>query len=186
MFDVLDAKTAWLILHLFGVVLGAGGAFMSDVLYLSSVKDGRITATEERFLKLGSYMVWTGVCILIISGIGLFSLQPQTYLDSSKFLTKMAIVAVIILNGAIFHFVHMPVLVKTAHKNMRHSRLFVKMSPYIYASGAISIVSWISTIILGSLRSIPYTFTEAFGVYLVVLVVAVTLSAFSRKSFLAK
>src|SRR3989338_4218171 len=99
MFGFLELKTILLIVHIFGAIVGAGGAFTSDWIFLSSIKDSTINETEIRFIELGSRMVWIGLIILIISGLALFSLAPEQYLASGKFLAKMSIVGILTLNG---------------------------------------------------------------------------------------
>ena len=84
----LDQKTIFTIIHILGVALGAGGAYVSDMIFMSSIKDQRISKTEMRFLTLGSFFVWTGLITLIISGTGMFLTDTEGYLSSSKFLAK--------------------------------------------------------------------------------------------------
>jgi hypothetical protein len=184
MFDFLDIKTLFTIGHLFGVALGAGGAFMSDLMYMRATKDKVINQTELTFLKLGSTMVWIGLGLLILSGALLYSLDPVGYLASSKFITKMIIVVIITINGVIFHFIHTPVLGRTVGKEMHTSNEFQKRSFAIYMSGAISMVSWSAAIVLGALRGIPYSITEALLAYGVVVAIAMAVAEYTRRHFL--
>jgi hypothetical protein len=181
----ISLKTALIIIHLFGIALGAGGAFASDFMFIQSVKDRRITETEIGFLKLGSRMVWIGVGVLLVSGLALFSLDPSTYLASSKFLAKMSIVGIIIMNGIFFHLSHIPVLVECSEKEkMSDSPEFLAKRNFLLASGAISIVSWSSALILGALRGIPYSFGVIMGVYLLILIIAVSMTFLFKEHFL--
>jgi len=184
--EYIDLKTLYTIIHLFGVVIGAGSAFMSDAMYIHATRDRVINTHEFHFLKLGSRMVWIGIFIIVVSGILLFSLNPAGYLASSKFLVKMAIVAVIIVNGFFFHFAHTPVLGRTVGDMLHVSEEFRKKSRYIYIGGAISIVSWSAAIVLGSLRGIPYTFWQGIGIYATILVIAIFVAELSRRHFLKK
>ena len=88
----MEIKVIWTILHLLGVAIGAGGAFASDFIFFQSIKDKKITETEMGFIENSSKMVWLGLFILVASGLGLFMLNPDQYLSSSKFITKMIIV----------------------------------------------------------------------------------------------
>ena len=185
MSEVFDLKSAAIILHLIGVVIGAGGAYVSDFLYLKSTKDGSLDVKELRTLRRASKIVWFGLVILFASGIILFSLNPAVYAASSKFLTKMAVVGVLTLNGFLFHFVHMPVLHRTTDGKLFRSKEFLRKGSIIYASGAVSIVSWTSAIVLGFLRSIPYTFAQAFGIYILIVAVAIV-GALIQFRFLSK
>ena len=74
-----------LVFHLLGVAFGLGGATVSDVLFLKSLKDEIISRTEKRLLDGASLVIWVGVGILVLSGAVMFwlnwdvlSLQPRS------------------------------------------------------------------------------------------------------------
>jgi hypothetical protein len=182
--DFIDLKTIYVILHIFGAIIGAGGAYMSDLTFMYSAKDYSFSSLEINFLKLGIIMIWFGLGLLIVSGILLFLLSPAEYASSSKFQLKMFIVAVLTLNGFIFHLIHMPVLKRAIGKKL--SLEFKSKSPAIYICGAISIVSWTLTIILGILREIPYTFLQGILGYMAVLSAAMVVSEIMRRRYLKK
>jgi hypothetical protein len=170
--EFLDIKTIYLILHVFGAILGAGGAFMSDIMFFSTVKDGVINKEELRFMQLGGKVVWTGLLILIISGILLFYTDPVLYSNSQKFLVKVSIVVIILINGIIFHTIHMPHLKKHQEIEFAKSKTFRDRANSVMISGAISMTSWIATIILGMLKIVPYSYLQILSVYLGFLAVA--------------
>lgn len=180
----IDAKTVFIIIHLFGVALGAGGAFTSDALFLFSTKDRLLDTSELALIKRGSLIVWIGVVLLLISGTLLFMLDPSGYLASSKFITKMIIVGVIIVNGIVFHTAHIQTLEKIVGKNISTSPLFIRRSIFLYASGAISVVSWIFTIVLGALRAIPLSVQTALLVYIGCVLIAICVSQIQRIRYL--
>ncbi len=170
-----DVKTVLTIFHLFGVVFGAGGAAASDIMFFSSVKDHKITKTEARFLHLGSMMTWFGLALLALSGLGLFMTNPEGYMQSSKFIAKMIIVAIITLNGAIFHYDHIPWLHKHVDMPLVSADQFTRKAPFLIISGAVSVTGWLAALILGSLRMIPFTVPQALGGYAVFLLIAVSI-----------
>jgi len=167
----MDFNLIYTIGHLFGVAIGAGGAYLSDFMFMQSIRDRKISATEFKFMSLGSKFVWVGLGLLFVSGLGLFSTDPQTYLTSSKFQTKMAIVAILTINGLIFLLVHMPRIKRHQGSHYPSSDEFRRKAPWLLLSGVISVTSWTSAIILGGLRSIPYTFTQGLIGYLAVIVI---------------
>jgi hypothetical protein len=182
--DFLDLKTVYLIAHVFGAILGAGGAFASDAMFFSTVRDGRIDREELRFMKLGSKLVWSGLILLVISGALLVSTDPERYLSSGKFLAKMSIVGIIILNGAVFHLIHIPHIRNHLGLKFAESATFIKRAPFLLASGAISGVSWVSTVILGMLKQVPYDYYQIMGAYLLILVLAMATAVAGRKIIL--
>ncbi len=173
MSDWIDIKTLLIIGHLLGVALGAGGAYMSDFIFLSSIKDRYFTKREIEFMTLGSRVVWAGVALLVLSGAGLFSLSPDYYLASSRFLAKMTIVLIIILNGVVFHYLHFPHIRRHSEQYLHREHLFHRKSIPLFVSGAISGVSWTSALILGALRTVPASYLTIMGVYLVVVTMAI-------------
>lgn len=162
----LDSHIVFVIVHLLGLAVGAGGAFASDAMFFLSAKDKKITATELKFLHLGGAMVWLGLGILAASGTMLFLEDPAGYLASGKFLAKMTIVAVIAANGILFHKLHLPMLRRLEADSFSASKEFRQKSSLLLASGALSAVSWISALTLGALRGIPYSYWVLMAVYL--------------------
>lgn len=182
--EFITIKTIYTIIHVFGAILGAGGAFASDAMFFKTIKDGVIEKTELDFMKLGSKLVWAGVFVLVISGILLFMTDPSRYLNSPKFMVKITIVAIIILNGIIFHLIHLPHIGKHIGLKINESPSFIKKSSFLLASGALSMVSWVSTVILGMLRQVPYSYLEILSVYLVLVILAVTISILGKNTIL--
>ncbi len=183
--EILNLKFAWTILHLIGVAVGLGGALFGDFLFFKATKNGIVSATEFRTLHTASHFLVVGLVLLCISGAGLFSLDSAKYLASTKFLSKMAIVAVIAINGIIFHRHHFKTLRQLIGVSLRHSALFRRESVGIFISGGISVTSWLFALALGSLQALPYSILQILSVYLVVLVVGISAALVLRVRFLA-
>jgi uncharacterized membrane protein len=166
----VDIKTIYTIIHLIGVAIGAGGAFAADYIFFQSIKDQKITSTEMNFIENSSKMVWFGLLILVVSGLGLFTENPEEYISSSKFISKMIVVLIIAINGIFFHVTHTPRLKQSMYRNLKDH--FKEKRNFFILSGALSGVSWLYVIILGSLRSIPYSVTEALVIYIVFVLIA--------------
>lgn len=182
--DWIDLKTFYVLLHLFGVTLGAGGSFMSDVLFIATTKDKVLDSSEFSILKKGSMVTWIGLFMLIISGGLLVSLDPSFYFSSDKFILKMIIVSILTINGIIFHVIHTPRLKNLVGKHLSTSSEFRKSSKSMYYSGAISIVSWVSALILGGLRLIPVSVFIGLIIYLGLIVVAIIGAEIKRREYL--
>jgi len=180
----IDIKDFYSILHLLGVVIGAGSAFMSHAVFFACVKDRRIEKTELKFVKLGSSMTWVGVVVILVSGALLFSLDPVQYIGSSKFLLKMTIVLILLVNGALFHRIHVPIMERSKGRHLAKDLVFVKNSAFLLASGTISLVSWVSALVLGGLRTIPVGYLEGLGLYFMAVAIAIIWSLFFRRGIL--
>jgi hypothetical protein len=182
--DFIELKTVYLIGHIFGAILGAGGAFASDAMFFSTIKDGRINKDELRFMKLGSKLVWSGLALLVVSGIFLVYTNPEMYFASSKFLAKLTIVGVIVVNGIIFHLIHLPHIQGHIGLKFADSPTFKRKASFLMASGAISMVSWILTVILGVLKNIPYNYTQIIGTYFILIIFVIIGAVVMKKRIL--
>lgn len=155
------------IAHLFGFALGVGGATINDILFFKFLKDFRISEEENKILKTMSQIIWVGILIAVISGIGLYLPNADVLHTSSKFLVKVVVVLVIIVNGAFLNLVIAPSLTKMSFKddglNTKKAHGLRKAA---FVSGGISFVSWYSAFILGVLDGVPLSFTNLFMVYL--------------------
>lgn len=163
--------------HLIGFALGFGGAIVSDAIFFNSIKDKHITKTEYRFMALGGKLVWLGLAILLLSGIGLVWIKPEL-LSSSKFLIKMFVVVVIAVNGLIFHKSHLPHIFSHLGIPFHKSTSFKQRSHLLTFSGVISVVSWLFATFLGASSSLPYTLSELLITYIGCLTLAVIIGAF--------
>lgn len=180
--DWIDAKTIYTLFHIFGAIVGAGGAYMSDAMFFASIKDEVISKVELKFMKIGSTFVWIGLAILFVSGLLLFSTNPSVYIASSKFQIKMFVVLVIFLNGLVFHMTHLPRMHRHADHHYPSSDEFSRKSKFLIASGVVSVTSWTFSIILGTLRTIPVDFTLALAGYILFEVIFVYIAlVFARK-----
>lgn len=179
-------KTLFTVVHILGAVIGAGGALYSDVIFFRSLADKKIDTKELSFLKTLSTFVWLGLILLIISGVGLFMLDPVKYMASTKFISKMSIVAILFINGLLFHAFHIPFIGRRARLR---EELFTNTpgleGARLVLSGIVSITSWFFALILGSLRSVPFEVMDILGVYLLSLSIGAFSSLVVMGRFLA-
>lgn len=174
--EIVSLREILTIGHLLSIVLGMGSAFVTDFIFLNSVTDSKLSSTEIKTVKLTSRLVWLGLTLTVIFGLSLFSMDPAGYLASDKFLTKMTIVGIIILNGAIFHFLHIPRMVRHTGEHLPSSDEFSRNSRWLMVSGAISSVSWICAFIFASMRNVELEYSQMIGAYILVLIVAMTVA----------
>lgn len=176
LFGFIDIKTIFIIAHVFGVVIGGGAAMVGDGVFLASARDGKLSATELTFIRLTGMMVWIGLLIITVTGLGIFALDVEKYSASAKFLAKMSIVGILIANGLMFHLSHIPRMLRHSGEFFTSSDEFMRKRSIMLASGAVSGASWISAFILGSLHKVPYTYSEIMLSYLAIVVVALVVS----------
>jgi uncharacterized membrane protein len=177
-----EYKSYVTLLHLLGFAIGVGGATISDILFLRFLKDFKITIEEKEILKVMSQIVWVGLFIIVISGIGLFLPESERLLDSAKFLTKMVVIGVIIINGALLNLLITPKLLTIAWKtNGIDIRSTTRMSAWAFVFGAVSFVSWYTAFFLGFAENVKYSFTQLISAYVGALIIGIVGSLIFRK-----
>ncbi len=170
-FSFVEIKTLLLVVHLLGLALGVGGALISDAIFFRAIHDWRISKTEMGFLRLGGVTVSIGLGLLILSGISMFSLDPERYLESTKFIAKMTVVAVLAANAVLLHKLHIPHMEMISKKGTSTRTGFAKSRTLVLVSGVVSVVSWLSAMVLGAFRSIPWSVEMILSVYALVLLI---------------
>jgi uncharacterized membrane protein len=165
-------------LHNLGFVIGVGGATITDFLFFRFLKDFKLEPKEAEILNSLSPLIWTGLTLLILTGIGLYLPQREMLNESPKFLAKIIVVAVILLNGIVLNLVIGPkmssILQFKEKAGDAEFKIVRKLRRFAFASGGISIVSWYSAFILGLWRGIPYSFVQIITVYILLLLGAIT------------
>lgn len=162
-----------IVLHTLSAAIGVGAATITDVMFFKFLKDYRISQSEQSLMNTLSNVIWFALGMIVITGIGIFIPESERLLTSSKFLIKVLAVCVVIVNGSILNLVVSPKMVKMDFGSSDGSKSLRSLRKLSYALGAISITSWYTIFILGSLKSIPFSFTKAVLFYVILLVVAV-------------
>lgn len=171
-----EYKPIFVIAHVFSVICGMGAAIVSDVLFNFYIKDKKINPTESGTLEVISRIIWGSLGLIVLSGLALFFSDPIAYASSDKFLLKVAIVAVIIANGFLLWKITHKSIKKINFTDTNINNKYVRIRKISFALGAISIVSWFTVFILGSISSIPVSLAVGAGVYLVIIVLAICAS----------
>lgn len=161
------------ILHVLSVVIGMGGAIITDFLFVYFALNKKLSFLEMKIIKILSKVVLYSLILIIITGVFIFISNPEKYLASAKFLTKMTIVSVLASNGVLLHalvFKHLKdegYLTKLKSRNLRR---------FAFAFGSISIVSWLCAMSLGVLDRISITYMVAVCIYFVIISFSIVIS----------
>ena len=173
-----DHRNIVLMLHLFGFGIGLGAVTITDILFFKFLKDFKISEFESDVLHILSQVIWFALAVVIISGFGLYFPEAEVLNQSGKFLAKMAVVAVILLNGIFLNIIVSPKLIKISFgkKHEHEEGELLKLRKFAYASGAISLTSWYYASALGMAHNPPLGFRGLFLVYLFMLGAGILIS----------
>lgn len=177
-----DYKYYFTVLHLLGFAFGLGGAVIADTLFFRFLNDLKISDKEKEALSIVSMVIFGGLAILYLSGAALVLSDPERYLSSSKFLTKLFIVIVITINGVILHKLITPKLIHI-HWHKGHKASYRNIRKLAFACGAVSVISWFTAFILGTVKTIPVSAITGISIYLAVITLAIIGSQIAEKIF---
>lgn len=189
---MIDIHTILTMGHIIGVALGLGAASLGDFTFLKSLRRGKLSQGDYNMLKSASEVVWVGLIILIFSGLG-FLLQyhiefPELgLLYNPKLWVKLSIVVIIFLNGLLMHWKNFKIFKSSIDVPFAKS-LIAKKSFLIFTTGAISIVSWYSALLLGVWRGLDFyaSFLTILGVYLSTIFIAIIIANIFGKYMLKR
>lgn len=189
---LLEYKSIIIFFHALSAAIGVGAATVTDVLFFKFLKDYRISHMEKSIMDNLSGVIWVALGLLIVTGLGLFLPESERFLASSKFITKMVAVAVVTVNGLFLNLIISPRITdiqfgkEADPKHEHHAGELKVMRKLAFAFGAISITSWYTIFLLGSLRSIPIESGTGILVYAGVLILAIVGSQFYDKFLIHK
>lgn len=169
-------KLLFIVLHLLGFAFGLGGATFSDIFFFKFLKDFKISNFENNTLETFSRFIWIGLFLAYISGIALFLGNYTALAASSKFLLKVIVVIVVTINGAFLTLLISPNLTNIHFIGKIEAKKLHKLRRLAFAMGGVSIVSWYSAFILGTLKSIPLPLGTLLAIYGLLLTVAVSVT----------
>lgn len=171
-----------LLVHIVGMSIGLGSATLSDLFFFKFLKDYRISEMEADVLRLFSQVIWFALGIVVMTGLGLFLPNTDVLLASPKFVMKLIVVGVIILNGAFLNlFIASKFLQIQFGVHEHHPGELVHTRRLAFTFGPISVVSWYSAFVLAMLGEAPASFDVMWRVYVALLIVAVVIGQIVEK-----
>lgn len=171
--------------HLFGFAIGLGTATVADVLFFKFLKDFKISKFEAGVMRTLSKIVWFALIIIFISGLGFYLRQPSDFVSSGKFLTKLIVLVVIVVNVLFFNIFLFPKLKDISFdQGVYRQKKFIRLRKFAYASGAVSLASWYYASALSVAKNPTLGFLGLILVYLFMLGAAILIcQVFERANF---
>ena len=146
------------LLHLAGLIMGLGGAILADFTTLTRGVIRPVSAYTVHQVEFLSRIVSIGLTLLWLSGMAIIWLNTNAhpeYITNQKLWAKVAIVAILTVNGFAVHRLVLPHL-----RNSLGYRLFDDVSTAYIAKmtlvGAFSFVSWTMPFVLAKASNLNY------------------------------
>ncbi len=174
-------KPLFVIIHVLSLIIGFGGANISDLLFFRYIKDFSFNEQEADTLGSIAHLILLALVAILISGFLLYLPSASSLNHNPGFLLKMTAVLVVTLNGILLHIYICPRLISISFALKSDQLLdfdFLKRTKRLnriaFASGAVSVTSWYTAFLAAYLKpyviEIPYH--DLLLTYLGVLVIA--------------
>ncbi|MBS9525084.1 hypothetical protein KIH41_10885 [Litoribacter ruber] len=176
-----EAREYTLTVHLLGMVLGLGGTTVIDIMIFHFLRNFKINNQEAVIMHLISQIIIIGLILLIVSGVALFLTDIEGYLSNDRFMMKMTVMVVVILNGGVLNLYITPALeeISLLKKDLQKNNTLKKTS---FAVGAISMLSWYSAFFFAMIKDLSYfSYVALLIPYLLFLGLAIGISQFAKK-----
>ncbi len=175
LFNATNLKSAITFLHLAGLALGVGGAWILDSFILKHLKTS-ITRDQYQVIEFVSKIVLTGLVILWVSGllfVAYYYVFTPEFLNNQKVWAKAFIVTVLTINGLFVHSMVLPKL-KQAIGHTLIGSLSSKETKKMVFVGTVSFLSWLFPIVLGVAKTLNFSVPaiDIVAFYLVTLALA--------------
>jgi hypothetical protein len=160
---MIGLRTILLSTHVAGLALGLGTAAFLDLRMLPALRRRPLAAADLALLEAGGRAVAAGLALLWISGIGLVYLAWRAdpgFLGNPKLHAKLAIVAVLTLNGLALHALVLPML-RAGVGRPALDALDPARCAVVLGCGAVSAVSWAAAFLLGMARELNHVVPAA-------------------------
>lgn len=165
-----EQKVWWVVLHNIGFILGIGSATITDLFFFRFLKDNNISQEEKETMDTLTNVIWVGLALLIISGLALYIPDHARLSMSAKFLIKVVVVSIIVVNGFLLNMFIAPYLRRLSFEGTAPAR---KFRQFAFALGGISITSWYLAFLLGSFREVSISFSQGVIGYIICLLAVV-------------
>jgi hypothetical protein len=166
------------VVHVVAVVFGMGGALMSDVLFTFFSKDKKLNTTEISTLSILKDVVFYSLIIITLSGLVIFLSDIHKYANSAKFLAKMSILFVLIINGYVLDKYIWPHLLNKNFFTLKSERNIRRLA---FVCGAVSVISWLSVCTIGVIDSLRMSYGLIIFLYMCVIIFGTIVSLMVEK-----
>lgn len=173
-----DIKTPATVIHVLSVVFGMGGALISDMLFSFFSKDKKLNATEISTLSILAKLVSYSLIVIVLSGMIIFLSDTEKYINSAKFLAKMSVLLVLLINGYLLNKYIWPHLLNKDFFTLKKEKNIRKLA---FVCGAVSVVSWLVVFVLGVLDSLNMSYGFIISIYLAMIICGVIISLLVEK-----
>ena len=152
----MPTQETLLALHTFSFIVGVGGSTIVYGYFLLKLRDQCIDLARARFIERISALIGAALLVLWLSGAGLVYhkyVSDPDIIYNAKIQAKVAIVAILTLNGIFIHLKIFPIIRQSLGTNL-FNFISARERMLLLTGGGISCVSWYLPFALGWMKQI--------------------------------
>ncbi len=155
------------VLHVSGAAIGVGAAAASDSVFLSAIRNRRVSDDQYVLIRATAHVVLAGLALLFLTGVALL-LHNVAIWEVLHFQAKMTAVVVLMANGVVFHATVIPMLGRHRHETLPERMLTSKQ--WLFAlTGSVSGVSWLAALVLAVVGEMGLSYLMLMVIYLLLV-----------------
>lgn len=154
-----DLKSFIVLIHLAGLALGLGGAWIADIFLAKHIVRQVITKEKYQFVEFASKVVCYGLALLWLSGfafIAFYYFFTPEFLLNQKVWAKVSIVTVLTFNGGLVHYYVLPVI-KQCIGSAILPVVSAQVARRLTVICTVSFISWLFPLVLGVSKSLNFS-----------------------------
>jgi len=175
---MVGSYSIFVIIHVLAVIVAVGAVTVVDYLHLVGLRKKKLEKQLKNIYPSLSRLVSAALAVIYLTGIYLVY-NNRILLESSLFLTKVALVVIVTINGIYLQNKVAPNLDLCVLKGRKYCSSSVLYSSAI--SGSISIVTWYAIVILALTKTFGYTHLEFLTSYMIILILVIITALHSER-----
>lgn len=182
----MDIKTIFVLGHLVGLVIGLGAVTLLDIYLLRLLRGKPVSAADASLVDFGSKLAMIGLGILWFTGAAflvIYAIRDPSLLANPKLHAKIAVVAILSVNGVLLHNWVMPLMQRSVGRPLFGPGSRVRTRLAFRAAASISAASWWTPVVLGAVKE--FNFAAPMWVFLLAYA-ALTLASYGALAAIEK
>jgi len=169
---LMQQRDLMALVYSLGFAIGLGATTVSHVSFFRFLKDYKITKKEKSALYHQAQIVWLGILMITLGGVGLLITNFAQTISSPTAILQLIVILVLIISETIITLFISPKMSVLAPKKGEFRKTLDEYRKKAFAFSSISLVSWYLSFILNYIPGLSLTLNEHLLLYLGIIFVA--------------
>lgn len=173
-----------IIIYSLGFAIGLGATTVSHISFFRFLKDYKITKREANTLYHQAQVVWLGIIMVTLGGLGLLITNFSATISSPTAVLQLIIILVLIISETLITLLISPNMFNLSSKRKDFIDTLHNYRKKAFAFSGISLISWYLSFLLNYIPGISMTLIEHIFLYSGLVVVVLMVSQIIEQNLL--